>query len=423
MAISLRTLSVALVMLMWSASASRATEPLQKRDFAGRLCIIYNGAGETPEGANLALDSILEVKAFVADGPGSIPAVLFSSDPTAQNSKTVVQMEQSGSLLTLRSSKESLEKLLGTNGILEQLKSRLSAEPQFKKLVTKGEDVSRYLKIEIVIASHGTKDGLPIWNLDSDSGERHGFDAPFLARGDFQRLYQIFPDATVHAIIGSCYAAHIGETLAPDRALLPSTAHVNYSFVAAVDRDVLEPVMLLPRGSDPEQFADRSLLSEHFSRCATKGKWQGATSLFELDLSMFNHFRNYGVGKGSRGFARSMYSMSNDESKEKPQTARSNPYERIAVTSLDDELQSDIHSGSGRSSEHSNKANDTVGVRALSAEIQRLLYEQESVSNYYVLQQFRAQDNFVIVRQRTERFSATMFCGWKRRMFEGRFRH
>ena len=411
-----KALVIVLLAALLTASVTYATELPEKRDFAGRICIIFNGAGvqNDEQVPSQACDTVSALRAFVADSPVSIPAVLLSSDEyNVRCSGVVRQLEKSGSLVMLHASRESFEKLVAKDGYLQSLKARLASSQEFEKLLKQREDVSRYLKLEIVIASHSARTidepvfrGLPVWESDSQNGTASSHTVgqkPVLTTKDFQRLYEIFPDAVVQAFGSVCDGANVGEMLAPDRTLLPPDSRISYTFAGVVAKDVLMPTRTdLGPIADVDKKIEFSLWAHHFLTHAVNGKWQGASSAFEFGLSTFLYFSANARVRTKHAFAGSFFEL---------EPVRSNPYENVAVNLLDNYLQADEKSElGGRWIEASRKEGQrTESTRVLTAEIESLVAEQKRIANRFLAGEPRAQVNFMIWRQKIQDYMDRCF--------------
>ena len=195
------------------------------RDFCARVVVVYNGAGERrpDEAAIEAIDANAGIKSFIEDSPILVPSIIFSSDPAMLNSRPVKELQATGSTTVLPASLPSVQRIFSKE-YLGNLKTKIKASPGCADLLIKpGDDISSYVKFEILIASHSQDDylreqgglidpqkhafmGLPVWRTDSGKGSDFAYYADgtsVLTKELFQPLYDVFSKSVIHAVIES----------------------------------------------------------------------------------------------------------------------------------------------------------------------------------------------------------------------------
>ena len=192
----------------------------------------------------------------------------------------------------------------------------------------------------------------------------------------------------------------MGEMFAPDRALLPPGSRVTYSFVGGVAKDVIMPTRA-DGSTDDLEHPEQSLWGDHFTTYSTKGKWQGASSLLELSLSMFDYFRTNARVRLKNDMTGSLFELA---------PLRPNPYEHLAVKPLDGDLEMTPEVRLAFNSDNSstrNQRGDTAG--SLVVQIDRLIQKEEGISSRFLASQFRLQENFVTMTDLTRNFLGACF--------------
>lgn len=330
-----------LVCLFIASDCEAATDPCAGRDFAGRIVIIFKGAGEREDSESPmeAIDANAAIKNFIGDSPVLVPSVILSSDPKVREGRRFSSAKATGAVATFESSKESFQKVVASDGYLAGIKEQLAASELFKKLVRPGEDVSKYLKIEIVIASHSSRwqkserlnksgsegfKGLPIWTRDGERGSdrRHLYeDAPVLTRADWQPLYSIFPNAVVQAFVASCDSADVGEMIGPDS----SAPEVCYCFSALVGKGRKAPGKGDPLERGQFNNDALSVFGAHIERHSIDNTWQGAESACSVNFAFLDGCR-LGVGLTGHEWVSPIFAID---------PTVDNPFDSISWTSLE----------------------------------------------------------------------------------------
>jgi hypothetical protein len=369
----------------FNATAGGEVDRCHRDEFCARIVIIYNGAGATltSQIPSEAIDANAAIKAFIGDSPVLVPSIVFSSDSAVRDTKRLKDLEKTGAVMVLPASIPSFRKAISKQGRLGGLRAQFLASKQCTAIVKQREDISKYVKIEIIVASHsargrgkdGKYKGLPVWEKDDQygtPGDHVALGGPVLTKEDFQPIYDVFPNAVVQALISSCDSANVGETIAPDPVLHPLTASSPcYCFAALVGKDLLGPIRV---DSTSKSAVDDSIcvFASHLQTHSADGKWQGALNLQELNLSIFDYARTnarHVDERSDRGD--SIFGV-------KPDSL--NPFENFAVNSLDNLVASGYR--------ERRPISDGVRVRldsgssdAVSKEVKALLVKQETSKN------------------------------------------
>lgn len=321
--------------------AFSATDPAAPRDFCGRIVIIYNGAGERKvyEPKTEAINTNAAIKAFIWDSKVLVPSLVFTSDPAVRDSERLTALEKTGSTRVMPASIPSFTGALSNRGYLAEVRAQFDNCEPCKALVKPGEDVSKYLKIEIFVFSHSARNGtdeknankykgLPSWNSDEEQGSDLDYistGSPVLTQKDFQPLYDLFPNALIQSFAATCDSVNVGETIAPADDTLPTAGASCYCYAGLVARDLIAPV----RGdikTDTPIDDSGSIIGAHLVSHSSNGKWLGANSLEELNLSVLNYFRTNARVQDYQSLADSIFETN-------PKSL--NPFDNYAITSLD----------------------------------------------------------------------------------------
>ncbi len=401
----------------------------RKREFCGRIVLVYNGAGEDsgiqrPEAAE---DANAAVKAFIGDSPVLVPSVLFSSDPLVKGGlnlagdRDVKRLAKSGALKLFPSSRESFDKFMAQDGHLAALKEKMANSAPCKLLMKTGEDASKYIKFEVIIASHSTRElgeggkfrGLPIWDMDTETGTLDDYTRgkrTFVSKPDFQALYRHFPHSVFQVLICSCDSANVGEMMAPVPTESPDAIGACYCFAGLVGRDVKAPSQSIAEKWRPED-ADKGTLASHYNNHAGNGKWSGADSLYEMSLSIFDNFRFEIASQGPLEYADSMFAM-NDQEK--------NPLSAFSINSLDLLAAAAFNAG-GTTTLARSKLDGSIGnFAAMLAQLETALAKEKPTgslpvtSNKFVNEQLRKQQRFFAIRIRLKDYLIN--CLWEHKV-------
>ncbi|MBL9115311.1 MAG: thioredoxin domain-containing protein [Verrucomicrobiaceae bacterium] len=290
--------------LPWPAAASQSSEPCSGRKFCGNLTILFNGAGENlnsdpknPGTDPAAGDTIHFLDALSQAKPKNTRVIVLSSDTTkaVKDSIARAKARMGSAVRHIPTSKPAFEQFFKNDAALESLKQGFLKDLECKKHLQEGEDISKYLKVDIFVSSHSDrlpngKVALPVWPSDDETGpdEKHESlrnaekgngkttSGTCLTTQDFEPLRQKFSEAVFHALPMTCDGAEVAEMI------LPTETDACSCYAAFTD----EGVLLRTQRSEKDASISYALNSS-----LTKDGWIQSSSVHALITRLSNLYR------------------------------------------------------------------------------------------------------------------------------------
>lgn len=279
-----------------------ASDPCSDRKFCGNLTIIYNGAGENlANGDNkgvdpAARDTVKYLNALASASAKNSKVLLMSSDTSTEVAGAVAtaQKKMGANFTHIPTSRPSFDQYLNNDAALAAMKKSFESDPDCQEFIKNnpGVDLSKFIKVDVVVASHsgmsgGKFAGLPVWPSDNDRGEDTSHDEllasdtsaqnskTLLKAQDFDQLRTTFGESVFQNISVTCDGKDVAELI------LPKKDDSCACYVGYTDSGMLS----IRSSNSPASVMDDSIVQ-------SKGDgWPGSKSLATFANPMQNYNR------------------------------------------------------------------------------------------------------------------------------------
>jgi len=287
-----------------------ASDPCSDRKFCGNLTIIFNGAGENLDvGANkgsdpAARDSVKYLSALTAASAKNSQVILLSSDrsPLIAAAAASAEKKMGANFTHIPTSRTSFDQYLNNDTALTAMKKTFESDPDCQEFIRNnpGVDISKFIKVDIVVASHsklkdGKFAGLPVWPTNAEQGE-DGYhnelseadnnsqnSKTILNANDFQQIRTAFGDSVFHNVSVTCDGTDVAEMIVPPKNDTCSCS-VGYTDSGVVsirgyqgDKTAFDDSLVQPKG---QQWSGTKSLNIFSNPMHNYNRW----SLMELSL-------------------------------------------------------------------------------------------------------------------------------------------